>query len=89
MITRLVTPRSLPPAGGEVNLLLKLPGPRKPRAIKIKRGLTPQLERDSACEVIRPERCLGRCTVVAKPCPLAEDVEALALTVLCAGLSAP
>jgi predicted AAA+ superfamily ATPase len=76
-------------AGAEIDLLLKLPGRRKPWAIEVKRGLAPQLERGFrlACETVRPERRL----VVyggAERFPLAEGAEALALTDLCAELSA-
>ncbi len=75
-------------AGAEIDLLLKLPGHRKPWAIEVKRGLAPQLERGFhlACETVKPERRL----VVyggAERFPLADDVEALALTDLCDELS--
>ena len=48
-------------AGAEIDLLLKLPGHRKPWAIEIKRGLAPKLERGFrvACEAVRPERRRG------------------------------
>jgi hypothetical protein len=76
-------------AGAEIDLLLKLPGRRKPWAIEVKRGLAPKLERGFhlACETVRPERRL----VVyggTERFPLAEGAEALALTDLCAELSA-
>jgi hypothetical protein len=47
-------------AGAEIDLLLKLPGQRKPWAIEIKRGLAPQVARgfQLACEMVRPERRL-------------------------------
>lgn len=75
--------------GAEIDLLLKLPGRRKPWAIEVKRGLAPKVERGFhlACEAVRPERRL----VVyggAERFPLAEGIEALALTDLCAELSA-
>ncbi len=76
-------------AGAEIDLLLKFPGRRWPWAIEIKRGLAPQLERGFhlGCEAVKPERRL----VVyggAERFPLAEGVEALALTDLCAEVSA-
>ena len=45
-------------AGAEIDLLLKLPGRRKPWAIEIKRGLAPRLEPGFhlACESVGPER---------------------------------
>lgn len=45
-------------SGAEIDLLLELPGRRKPWAIEIKRGLAPKVERGfhAACEVVRPER---------------------------------
>jgi len=74
--------------GAEIDLLLKLPGRRKPWAIEVKRGLAPQLERGFhlACDTLGPERRL----VVyggTERFPLAEDVEALGLTELCDELS--
>ena len=76
-------------AGAEIDLLLKLPGQRKPWAIEIKRGLAPKLERGFhfACDAVRPERSL----VVyggAERFPLAEGVEAAPLVDLCEELSA-
>jgi len=76
-------------AGAEIDLLLKFHGRRRPWAIEIKRGLAPPLERGFhlACEAVKPERRL----VVyggAERFPLAEGVEALALTDLCAEVSA-
>ncbi|HVA57810.1 MAG TPA: ATP-binding protein, partial [Gemmatimonadaceae bacterium] len=71
-------------AGAEIDLLLKLPGHRKPWAVEIKRGLAPKVERgfQLACETVRPERRL----VVyggAERFPLANDVEAVSLVELC------
>ena len=71
-------------AGAEIDLLLKLPGHRKPWAVEIKRGVAPKLERgfQFACETVRPERRL----VVyggTERFPLAEDVEAVSLVELC------
>ena len=70
--------------GAEIDLLLKLPGRRKPWAIEIKRGLAPRLERGfhEACEIVRPEQC----RVVYggnERFPLAEGVEAVSLVDLC------
>ena len=75
-------------AGAEIDLLLQLPGRRKPWAIEIKRGVAPKIDRGFhlACEAIRPERRL----VVyggAGRFPLAEGVEALPLIELCEELS--
>jgi len=71
-------------AGAEIDLLLKFPGHRKPWAIEVKRGLAPQIERGFrlACEAVRPERRLVVYGGAAR-FPLAEGVEALALTDLC------
>lgn len=76
-------------AGAEIDLLLILPGRRKPWAIEIKRGLAPKLERGFhlACDAVRPERRL----VVyggAERFPLAEGVEAVSLIDLCEELAA-
>ena len=71
-------------AGAEIDLLLKLPGHRRPWAVEIKRGLAPKLERgfQLACDTVRPER---RFVVYggAERFPLAEDVEAVSLVDLC------
>ncbi|MBV6519999.1 MAG: hypothetical protein MNPFHGCM_00103 [Gemmatimonadaceae bacterium] len=76
-------------AGAEIDLLLKLPGHRKPWAIEIKRGLAPKLERGFrlACEAVRPERRLVVYGGVER-FPLAEDVETVSLIGLCEELSA-
>jgi hypothetical protein len=76
-------------AGAEIDLLLKLPGHRKPWAIEIKRGLAPKLERGFhlACDAVRP----GRRLVVyggVERFPLAEGVEAVSLIDLCRELAA-
>jgi uncharacterized protein len=76
-------------AGAELDLLLKLPGHRKPWAIEIKRGLAPKLERGFhlACETVRPERRL----VVyggSERFPIAEGVEAVSIVELCEELAA-
>jgi predicted AAA+ superfamily ATPase len=76
-------------AGAEIDLLLNLPGRRKPWAIEVKRGLAPKLERGFhlACEDVRPER---RMVVYsgAERFPLAEGVETRSLVDLCTELSA-
>jgi predicted AAA+ superfamily ATPase len=76
-------------AGAEIDLLLKLPGRRKPWAIEIKRGLAPKIERGFhlACDAVRPERRLVVYGGVER-FPLAETVEALSLGDLCEELSA-
>lgn len=75
-------------AGAEIDLLLKLPGHRKPWAIEIKRGLAPTIERGfhHACETVRPER---RLVVYGgnERFPLSEGVEAVSLVDLCAALA--
>jgi predicted AAA+ superfamily ATPase len=76
-------------AGAEIDLLLKLPGHRRPWAIEIKRGLAPKADRGFhlAAETVRPERRL----VVyggGERFPLAEGVEAVALIDLCEDLAA-
>jgi predicted AAA+ superfamily ATPase len=75
--------------GAEIDLVLKLPGHRKPWAIEITRGLAPKLERSFhlACDDVRPERRL----VVyggAERFPLGQGVEAVSLIELCEELSA-
>jgi hypothetical protein len=66
--------------GAEIDLLLKLPGHRKPWAIEIKRGLAPKLERGfhAACDTVRPERRLVVYGGVER-FPLAAGVEAVSL----------
>lgn len=76
-------------AGAEIDLLLKLPGRRKPWAIEIKRGLAPTFERGFrlACETVRPDR---RFVVYGgtERFPIADGVEAVPLVDLCAEVSA-
>lgn len=76
-------------AGAEIDLLLKLPGHRKPWAIEIKRGLVPKLERgfDLACDTVHPERRLVVYGGLER-FPLGEGLEAVSLNDLCAELSA-
>jgi predicted AAA+ superfamily ATPase len=76
-------------AGAEIDLLLELPGHRRPWAIEIKRGIAPKIERGFhfACDTAGPERRL----VVyggTERFPLAEDVEAVSLIDLCDEISA-
>jgi uncharacterized protein len=75
-------------AGAEIDLLLKLPGRRRPWAVEVKRGLAPKLGRGfyAACETVRPER---RFVVYsgAERFPLAEDIEATPLIDLCEELA--
>jgi uncharacterized protein len=77
-------------AGAEIDLLLELPGRRKPWAIEIKRGLAPKIEPGFhlACDAVRPERRLVVYGGIER-FPLAEGVEAVSLIDLCAVLSAP
>lgn len=76
-------------AGAEIDLLLRLPGQRRPWAIAIKRGLTPKIERGfhSACEAVKP---LQRRVLYGgvERFPLAESVEAVSLPDLCEELAA-
>lgn len=75
--------------GAEIDLLLQLPGHRRPWAIEIKRGLAPKIERGFhvACETVRPQR---RCVVYGgvERFPLADGVEAVSLPDLCEALTA-
>jgi predicted AAA+ superfamily ATPase len=76
-------------AGAEIDLLLKLPGHRRPWAIEIKRGTAPKLERGFhlACADVHPER---RRVVYdsEERFPIADGVEAVPLPELCEELSA-
>ncbi|MBI2372521.1 MAG: ATP-binding protein [Deltaproteobacteria bacterium] len=76
-------------AGAEIDLLLKLPGQRRPWAIEIKRGLAPQIERGFhlACDTVRPKRRMVVYGGVER-FPLAEGVEAAPLLDLCEEVSA-
>lgn len=71
-------------AGAEIDLVLKLPGHRRPWAIEIKRGLAPKLERGFhlACDDINPE---ARWVVYGgtETFPIANGVEAVSLISLC------
>lgn len=75
-------------AGAEIDLLLKLPGQRKPWAIEIKRGLAPKIERgfSSGCEAVRPQRSRVVYGGVER-FPLADGVEAVSLPDLCEELT--
>jgi predicted AAA+ superfamily ATPase len=75
-------------AGAEIDLLLALPGQRKPWAIEIKRGLAPKVDRGFhfACDSVRA----GRRLVVyggTERFPLSENIEAMSLVELCGELS--
>lgn len=75
--------------GAEIDLLLKLPGRRKPWAVEIKRASAPKLEAGFhvARELVQPERCF----VVYggnERFPLAPGVDAIALADLSAELAA-
>lgn len=74
--------------GAEIDLLLKLPGERRPWAIEVKRGLAPKLERGFyfACESVRP---LRRFVVYGgvERFAIAEGVEAVSLIDLCEELA--
>lgn len=76
-------------AGAEIDLVLRLPGHRKPWAIEIKRGVAPKLERGFhlACEDVNPE---ARLVVYGgnERFPIAAGIEALALPDLCQRLAA-
>lgn len=76
-------------AGAEIDLLLEIPGRRKPWAIEIKRGLVPKIERGFhlACDVVRPERRLVVYGGVER-FPLAKDVEAISLADVCEEVAA-
>lgn len=74
--------------GAEIDLLLTLPGHRRPWAIEIKRGLAPKLERGfhAACEIVDPEQC--RVVYGGKErFPLAAAVDAVPLLDLCTELA--
>jgi len=75
--------------GAGIDLLLQLPGQRKPWAIEIRRGLAPKLERGfhEACDAVRPQQ---RRVVYGgvERFPLADGVEAASLPDLCAELTA-
>lgn len=75
-------------AGAEIDLLIKRPGERRPWAIEIKRSLAPKLERGFhlACDTVKP---LQKRVVYGggERFPLAEGVEAVSLSDLCAELA--
>lgn len=75
-------------AGAEIDLLLEIPGERKPWAIEIKRGLDPKPSRGfhQAIEDVRP----GRACIVypgTESHPLSERIQATGLGALAAELS--
>jgi predicted AAA+ superfamily ATPase len=77
-------------AGAEIDLLLKLPGRRRPWAIEIKRGLAPKLERGFhlACEDVSPEL---RIVIYggSERFLVAEGIEAVPLIDFCRQLATP
>lgn len=76
-------------AGAEIDLLLRIPGRRKPWAIEVKRGLAPKLERGFhlAAEVVKPERAFVVYSGDER-FPLAAGVEAVSLVELSAEVAA-
>jgi len=70
-------------AGAEIDLILELPGHRKPWAVEIKRGKAPKLERGfyQARGDVEPERCIVVCGA-EEPFSLGEGIEAIALAEL-------
>jgi predicted AAA+ superfamily ATPase len=67
-------------AGAEINLILELPGCRRPWALEIRRWRTPKLERGfhHAREDMNPERCLVVCGT-DEPFPMGNGIEAMGL----------
>ena len=67
-------------AGAEIDLVLDLPGHRKPWALEIKRGRSPKLERGfhHAREDVDPERCLVVCAT-EEAFSLGDGIEAMGL----------
>lgn len=67
-------------AGAEIDLILELPGNRKPWAIEIKRGRSPKLERGfyHAREDVSPERCMVVCNT-EEDFSLGDGIEAVGL----------
>jgi len=67
-------------AGAEIDLVLEMPGQRRPWAVEIKRGRAPKLERGfhSAREDLAPERCLVVCNA-DEPFAMGGGIEAMGL----------
>lgn len=67
-------------AGAEIDLILELPGHRKPWAVEIKRGKAPKLERGfhHAREDVAPERSFVVCGA-EEPFSLGDGIEAIGL----------
>lgn len=67
-------------AGAEIDLVLELPGHRKPWALEIKRGRSPKLERGfhHAREDVDPERSLVVCGT-DEAFPMGDGIEAMGL----------
>jgi predicted AAA+ superfamily ATPase len=68
-------------AGAEIDLVLTLPGHRRPWAVEIKRGQIPRLERGfhHAREEVDPERCLVVCGT-DEPFSMKDGIEAVSLS---------
>lgn len=68
-------------AGAEIDLVLTLPGHRRPWAVEIKRGQTPRLERGfhHAREDVDPECCLVVCGT-EESFPMKDGIEAVSLS---------
>lgn len=66
--------------GAEIDLVLELPGHRKPWAIEIKRGRSPKLERGfhHAREDVDPEKCFVVCGT-DEPFSMGDGIEAVSL----------
>jgi predicted AAA+ superfamily ATPase len=67
-------------AGAEIDLVLDLPGHRKPWAVEVKRGRSPKLERGfhHARIDVGPERCLVVCGT-DEPFSMGDGIEAVSL----------
>lgn len=67
-------------AGAEIDLVLELPGHRRPWALEIKRGRAPKLERGfhHAREDVAPERCIVVCAA-EEPFAMGDGIEAMGL----------
>jgi predicted AAA+ superfamily ATPase len=77
-------------AGAEIDLVLELPGHRKPWAVEIKRGSAPRLERGfhQACEDVKPERRLVVCAT-EESFSMGGGIEAMGLLQLLQELATP
>lgn len=77
-------------AGAEIDLILELPGHRRPWALEIKRGSAPKLERGfhHAREDVAPERSLVVCAT-EEPFSMRDGIEAIGLQKLLQELAVP